>query len=90
MADGYGNEFHPSPLLLEGRDEWGVFLGLLLVFFVATKVPREPNLNENEDTCTFVETSPSRVGRIRDPSCVYEVRRCAMASFEEGFIYLFW
>ncbi len=90
MADWSGDEFHPSPVLLEGRDEGGVFIGFLLVFFVASKVPRESNFNENEGACPFVESGPSGVRCIRDTFCVYEVRRCAMASFEEGLSHILW
>jgi hypothetical protein len=44
--DGDGDEFHPPPLLLEGRYEGGVILGLLRVFLVASEVSGEPNLYE--------------------------------------------
>ena len=38
VSDVDGDEFHSSPILLEGRDEGGVFLGLLRVFLVASEV----------------------------------------------------
>jgi len=35
VSDGNGDEFHQSPMLLEGRDEGVVLLGLLRVFLVS-------------------------------------------------------
>ena len=49
VVDGDGDKLHPSPTLLEGRDEGGVFLSLLRVFVVASEVPGEPNLYEDEN-----------------------------------------
>ena len=42
VSDGDGDEFHPSPILVEGRDEWGVLLGLLRDFFCRILGPGLP------------------------------------------------
>lgn len=90
VADGDDDEFHPSPILLEGRDEGGVLLVILRVFLVASEVPGEPNLYENEGACLFVEVSLAGVGRVWDSSSVYEARSCATASLEESLCILCW
>jgi len=77
VADGDDDEFHPSPILLEGRDEGGVLLVIIRVFIVASEVPGEPNLYENEGACLFVEVILAGVGRVLDSSSVYEARSCA-------------
>ncbi len=41
MADGDRDEFHSPPVFLEGRDEGGVLLGLLMMSFVASEVLAE-------------------------------------------------
>ena len=89
MSDGDGDEFHPFPILLEGRDE-GVLIGLLSVFLVASEVPGDLNLYEDENACPFVEDGLAGVGRLRDSSCVYEVRSCAETSLEESLCLLHW
>ena len=48
MADGKGNKLHPSPIPFEGRDEGGVFLGLLVELNVAAGVLVEPDLGYDE------------------------------------------
>jgi len=48
VADGDGDKFHPPPDLLEGRDEKGYFSVFSACFFVASEVPEEPNLYEDE------------------------------------------
>jgi hypothetical protein len=48
VTGGDGDKFHHPPDLLEGRDEGGLFLGLLRVFLFASEVPGEPNLYEDE------------------------------------------
>ena len=70
VSDGDGDKLHPSPILLEGRDEGGVLLGLLHVFLVTSEVPGEANLYEDEGTCLFVEVGLAGVGRVRDSSGV--------------------
>ena len=50
MSDRDGDKYHPPPIMLEGRDEGGVLLGLLHVILVASDVLREPNLCEDEGT----------------------------------------
>ena len=66
MSDWDGDEFHPSPIRLEGRDERGVLLGLLRVFLVSSGVPGESNLCEDEGPCFSVEVGLAGVGRVRD------------------------
>ncbi len=39
LSNWEGDELHGSPVLLEGRDEGGVFLGLSGEFVFAAKVP---------------------------------------------------
>ena len=48
VSDGDGDEFHPSAVFLEGRDDGVVLLCLLCLLLVASEVSREPNINENE------------------------------------------
>ncbi len=88
VSDGDGDEFLPFPMLLEGRDEGKVLLALLRVFLVASEVPGEPNLYEDEGACPFFEVGLAGVGHVRDSSCVYEVRSCSMASLEESLCLL--
>ena len=60
VSNGDGDEFYSSPMLLDGRDKKGVFLGLLRVFLVASEVPGEPNLCEDEDACIFCRSWSGR------------------------------
>ena len=90
VSDEDGDEFQPSPMLLEGRDEGGGLLGLLRVFLVVSEVPREPNLYEDEGACLIAEAGLAGVGRARDSSGVYEARSCAVASLEEGLCLFRW
>ena len=73
-----GNELHPSPISSKGRDEEGVFLGLLVELNVAAEVPAEAALGDDEGVLR------SRVGEgsVWDPSCIDEVRCCAMSGVE--------
>ena len=48
VFDGEGNELHPSPVSSEGRQEGGVFPGLLLVLNVAAEIPAKADLDEDE------------------------------------------
>jgi hypothetical protein len=68
----------------------GVLLGILRVFLVASEVPGEHNLYEDEAACLFVEVHLTRVKRVRDSSVVYEVRSCAVASLDEGVCLFHW
>ncbi len=90
VSDGDGDEFHSSPMLLESRNEGCVLLGILRVFLVASEVPGELNLYEDEGACLFVEVDLAGVGRVRDSSSVYEVRSCAVASLKEGLCLFRW
>ena len=73
VSDGDGDEFHPSQILLEGRGEGGVLLGILRVFLVASEVSGEPNLYEDEVAYIFDEVGLAGVGRVRGRSGAYEV-----------------
>jgi len=68
VSDEDGDEIHPSPLLLWGRDEEGLLLGLLRVFLVASEVPGEPTLYNDGGACPFVEVGLAGIGRVRDSS----------------------
>ena len=68
----------------------GVLLGLLRVFLVASEVPGESNLCEDEGACLFVEVGMAGVGRVRDFFGVYEIRSCAVASLEGGLCLFRW
>jgi len=89
VSDWDGDEFHPSPILSEGRDEGGgVLLGLLRVFLVASEVPGESDLYEDEGACLFVEVCLAYVDSVWDFPCVYEVRGWAVAFLEESLCLL--
>jgi hypothetical protein len=65
VADGEGNELQPSPVLFETRnDEGGVFLGLCLDLSVASEVPAEADLDENEAALCPVKKGQVWGGRI--------------------------
>ena len=83
VADGKGNELHPSPIPSEGRDEGGVFLGLFVELNVAAEVPAEADLDEDEGALLSVEGGRVGRGSVRDPSCVDEIRCCAMSGVEQ-------
>ena len=55
MAEGEGNELHPSLVSSEGRNEGGVFLGLFLEINIAAEVPTEANLCNYEGALFLVE-----------------------------------
>jgi hypothetical protein len=55
VADGKGNKLHPSPVSSEGRQEWGVFLGLLLELIVASEIHAETDLDDDEGAFFLVE-----------------------------------
>ena len=48
VADGKGNELHPSPVFSEGRDEGGVLLGPLVELSVAAEVSAKADLDDDE------------------------------------------
>ncbi len=82
MADREGHELHPSPGFPEGRDEGGLFLGLLVELDVAAEVRAEADLDENEGALLPVEGGRVGRGSVWDPSCLDEARCCAMSGFE--------
>ena len=59
VADGEGDEVHPSPVSSKGRDQGGVFLGLFLDLMVATEVPAKSDLYDDEG-----ELFPFERGRV--------------------------
>ncbi len=74
VYDGDGDEFHPSPISLEGRDERGVLLNLLCVFLVASFISLEDSLDEDEIAQLLINVVEAGVWCVRNASCVYEVR----------------
>jgi hypothetical protein len=81
VADREGNELHPFPILFEGRDEGGVFLGLLVDLDVAAEVPAEADLDNDEGAQFPIERGRIGGGSVWDPSCMDEIRWCAMSGF---------
>ena len=59
-ADGKGNELHPSPIPYEGRDERGVFLGLLVKLNVAAEIHAYADFDDDEGALFLVKRG--RVG----------------------------
>ena len=55
MADGKGNEVHPSLVFVEDRQEGRVFLGLLLELNVAAEVHAEADLDDDEGALFLVK-----------------------------------
>ena len=90
MADKEGHKLHPSLVFPDGRYEGRVLLGLFVELNVATEVFVEADLNEDEGALFYVEGG--RVGRWSawDPSCVDEVRCCAMSGFEYHMVLCMW
>ncbi len=74
VSDGDSDEFRPTPVFLEGRNEGGVLLCLLYVFLVASEVFAESYLDENESAQRFIEVGGAGVRGVRDSFGVYEVR----------------
>jgi len=48
VVDGKGNELHSSPISSESSQEGEVFVGLLLELIVASEVPTEADLDDDE------------------------------------------
>ena len=90
VSDEDDDKFHTSPILLEGRDEGRVLLVFFRMFLVASEVPGEPNLYEDEGACIFVEVGLVGVGPDRDSFGVYEVRSCVVAFLEESLCLSRW
>ena len=63
VADGKGNEPNPSPIPFEGRDEGEVFLGLLVELNVATEVPAEADVDDDERCIVFCQKRSGRTGK---------------------------
>jgi len=84
------NSTRPQYFLRAAIRGGGVLLGLLVEFDVATEVPSEADLDEDEGALHYVEGG--RVGRgcVWDPSCVDEVRCCAMSGFEHHLSLCVW
>ena len=83
VADGEGNELHPSPVSSEGRNEEGVFLCLFLDLNVATEVPTETDLYDDEGALFLVERGRVGGGIVWDPSYIDEVWSCVMSGLEQ-------
>jgi len=82
VADGKGNELHSSPIPYEVRDEGGVFLGLLVEINLAAEVLAEADLDDDEGAPFSVKRGRVGGGSVCDPSCIEEIRFCAMSGFE--------
>ncbi len=74
-----GDEFHASPMSLDGRDEGGLLRGFGFELGVAAEVPAESDFDDYEGTKALVEGGRVRGGAARYPSGVYKVRRCSMS-----------
>jgi hypothetical protein len=90
VADREGHKLHPSPVFSEGRDEGGVLLGIFVKLNVAAEVHAKADLDEDEGALLFVEGGRVGRGSVWDPSCVDEVRCCAMSGFEQHLVLCMW
>ena len=63
-----GDEFHMSPVFLEGRDERGVLRGVGFELGVAAEVPAESDFDDDEGAEALVEGGRVRGGGVRYPS----------------------
>ena len=73
MADGDGHEFHFTPHHFESYAEWGVLGGLLLKPLMASEVPAESDLDEDEVALLAVESARVRRRGVRYSFGVDEV-----------------
>jgi len=87
VANRDGHEFHLSPYLFEGGDEWGVLGGLLLEPLVASEVLAEFYLDDDEVTPLAVEGAKLRRRGVRYSSCVDEVGGGAVSLKLNGYKY---
>ena len=80
---GKAHKLHPSPISSKGRQEMEVLLVLLLELNVATKVPAEVDLYDDEGA--FFLVVGGRVGRgsVGYPSRIDEIWCCAMSGFTQ-------
>jgi len=83
VADGEGNELHPSSVSFEGRYEGGVFLDCFLDLNVVAEFPTEADLYDDEGALFHAERCRVWGGSFSDPSCVDEVRSCDMSGLEQ-------
>ena len=67
MADGKGNEIHPSPISSEGHQ---YLLVLLLELNVAAEVPAKADLDDDEGVFFLLEGGRVRGGSVWDPACI--------------------
>ncbi len=86
VANGDGHEFYLPPYRLERVDKGGVLGGLLLELLVASEVPTEADLDEDEVVGLSVADRRVRFRSVRDSSGVDEVGRCALSRREEGVL----
>ncbi len=73
VANGKGNELHPSPVFSESRYEGGVLLGLLVELSVGAEVSAKADLDDDEGALFFFKRGRFGRGSVRDPSRVNEV-----------------
>ena len=79
MSDGEGDELHSPPVLPEGLDEGKVLVGLVFSFVLASQVPAESDLDDDEDAVFLVEGVRVRGWGVWYSSGVDEVRCRAVA-----------
>jgi len=83
VSDGDGDELYFSPVLLEGRDEGRLFLGLLCEFVIASEVSAKFDFYEDECEPHLVDIVQIRVGGGWNYFGVDDVWRCAVSILEE-------
>ena len=79
VSDGEGDELHSPPVLPEGLDEGKVLVGLVFSFVIASQVPAESDLDDDEDAVFLVEGVRVRGWGVWYSSGVDEVRCRAVA-----------
>ncbi len=86
-----GDEFHMSPVFLEGRDKRGVLRGLASSLVSQPRSRQNPiSMNDDEGAEALVEGGRVRGGGVGYPSGVYKVRRCSMSGGVELLNFYVW
>ena len=67
-----------------------MLFGLLVELDVAVEVSLEADLDDDEGALFSVKRGRVGRGSVRDPSCVYEVRCCAMPGFKQHLGMCMW
>ncbi len=79
VSNWEGDELHCSPVLLEGSNEGGVFLGFSGEFVFAAKVPTKSDLDDDDDAEIIVEGDRVRGEGVWYPHGVDKVWGGAMS-----------